>query len=64
MDTVRDCFNVARDHEVSAEILVGAMDVASYAAGYSLSQYADALDAMADALQERAQQVRREARSR
>lgn len=59
-EAIRDLFNTARDHDDTAETLVTGLDVASYAAGYTLSEYADAVESMAHALRERLAQLREE----
>ena len=58
---IRDLFNAARDNDESADLLTAEMDSASYAAGYSIEEYAEAVQAMAAALHERAAQLREEA---
>lgn len=64
MTSIRDLFNGARDNDDSVETMIAALDVASYSAGYELSEYASLLEAMAQAIADRAIQILEEADSK
>lgn len=57
MKTIRDLFNPARDHDETVEVLIGELDYVSQCAGYSLEEYAEALEAMYEAIGDRIRQV-------